>query len=75
LPKGTEIVVEAAWDNSALNLYNPDPAKAVSWGDQTFNEMFFASYRYTYPDTKPPVARTASAETAPADPKSVTPTR
>ena len=61
LPKGTEIIVEAAWDNSAQNLSNPDPTKAVGWGDQTFNEMFFASYRYVYPDTAPPVARTAAA--------------
>ncbi|HKQ38122.1 MAG TPA: redoxin domain-containing protein [Verrucomicrobiae bacterium] len=61
IPKGTEIVVEAAWDNSALNLNNPDPRKTVGWGDQTFNEMFFASYRYVYPDVKPPVARTAAA--------------
>lgn len=61
IPKGTEIIVEAAWDNSALNLANPDPTKKVGWGDQTFNEMFFASYRYVYPDAKPPVARTAAA--------------
>ena len=60
LPKGTEIIVEAAWDNSAQNLSNPDPTKTVGWGDQTFNEMFFASYRYIYPDTAPPVARTAA---------------
>lgn len=65
LPKGTQIVVEAAWDNSALNLNNPDPTKAVGWGDQTFNEMFFASYRYTYPDAKPPVARKTTGATAP----------
>lgn len=68
LPKGTEIIVEAAWDNSALNLDNPDPTKTVGWGDQTFNEMFFASYRYTYPDAKPPVARTAGAAGASATP-------
>jgi hypothetical protein len=24
----------------------------VGWGDQTFDEMFYASYRYTYPDAK-----------------------
>ncbi len=63
LPKGTVLVVEAAWDNSALNLNNPDPTKAVTWGDQTFNEMFYASYRYTYPEAKVPVIRQASAET------------
>ena len=61
LPKGTELIVEAAWDNSALNLNNPGPTKAVGWGDQTFNEMFFASYRYTYPDVKILVAPQASA--------------
>lgn len=70
LPKGTELVVEAAWDNSALNLYNPDSSKSIGWGDQTFNEMFYASYRYTYPDAEPPAVRTA-AETARADTKSV----
>jgi hypothetical protein len=66
LPKGTELIVEAAWDNSPLNLNNPDPAKEVGWGDQTFNEMFFASFRYTYPDAALPVARTAEKTTADA---------
>lgn len=61
LPKGTQLVVEAAWDNSALNLNNPDPAKAVGWGDQTFNEMFYASYRYTYPGAKVPAIEQAAA--------------
>jgi len=66
LPKGTEIIVDAAWDNSLLNRNNPDPTKTVGWGDQTFNEMFFASYRYTYVDVASPVAgkRTASASSA-----------
>jgi hypothetical protein len=57
LPKGTELIVEAAWDNSSLNLNNPDPTKTVGWGDQTFNEMFFASYRYVYPVSKPAEAK------------------
>ena len=63
LPKGTELIVEAAWDNSTLNLNNPDATKTVGWGDQTFNEMFFASYRYTYPDAKPPGAKETAAAT------------
>ena len=29
LPEGTELVVEAAWDNSPLNLNNPDPIKSI----------------------------------------------
>ena len=68
LPKGTELIVEAAWNNSGLNLNNPDPTKAVRWGDQTFDEMFYASYRYTYPEAKVPVVRNASAATSALSP-------
>jgi len=49
LPKGTRLVVRAAWDNSALNPHNPDPSKEVRWGDQTFEEMFYASFKFTIP--------------------------
>jgi hypothetical protein len=48
LPKGTDLVVYAVWDNSELNHDNPDPNRVVKWGEQTFDEMFFASYQYTY---------------------------
>lgn len=43
---GSELIVENAWDNSALNPYNPDPSKTVGWGDQTFDEMFFATFTF-----------------------------
>ncbi len=43
---GSELIVRNAWDNSASNLHNPDPTKTVGWGDQSFNEMFFATYTY-----------------------------
>ncbi len=49
LPKGTILTVKAAWDNSALNPHNPDPTKEVRWGDQSFEEMFYASYKFTVP--------------------------
>ena len=39
LPKGTRIDCLAHYDNSKGNPANPDPAKAVIWGDQTFEEM------------------------------------
>jgi len=68
LPKGTQLIVEAAWDNSPLNLNNPDPTKTVGWGDQTFNEMFFASCRYTYPDAKPPTVQKTAAATPRSQP-------
>jgi peroxiredoxin len=39
MPKGTKIHCVAHFDNSAGNLNNPDPTKAVVWGDQTWEEM------------------------------------
>ncbi len=47
LSKGTKMIVRNAWDNSAQNPHNPDPSKKVRWGDQSFEEMFFATYQYT----------------------------
>ena len=64
MPKGTKLVVEAAWDNSLLNLNNPDSTATVGWGEQTFNEMFFASFRYTCPDAKLPAAKTTEKMTS-----------
>lgn len=61
LPKGTELVVELAYDNSSLNLNNPDPKVAVGWGEQTFNEMFFASMRYVYPKENVSSEKTTAA--------------
>jgi len=39
MPKGTKIEVIAHFDNSPQNKFNPDPAKDVRWGDQTWEEM------------------------------------
>ena len=39
LPKGTKIATTAWYDNSANNRYNPDPARAVGWGEQSADEM------------------------------------
>src|SRR5262249_41020175 len=39
LPKGTRIECTAHFDNSINNPHNPDPTKAVKWGDQTWEEM------------------------------------
>ena len=39
VPAGSRIHVIAHYDNSADNPFNPDPSKAVRWGDQTFDEM------------------------------------
>lgn len=46
LPAGSTIRIRNAWDNSAANRHNPDPTKAVRWGEQSFDEMFFATLGY-----------------------------
>jgi len=39
LPAGTIVHVEAKWDNSANNKYNPRPDQDVLWGEQSWDEM------------------------------------
>ena len=39
LPAGSAIRVEATWDNSAKNKYNPRPDQEVRWGEQSWDEM------------------------------------
>jgi hypothetical protein len=39
LPQGTKVEVTAHWDNSANNPFNPDPTKAIRWGNQSWDEM------------------------------------
>lgn len=39
MPRGTRIDCTAHFDNSEENPYNPDPTKAVRWGEQTWDEM------------------------------------
>ena len=44
LPKGTKVACTAHFDNSANNPANPDPAKAVKWGDQSWEEMMIGFF-------------------------------
>lgn len=44
--KGTTILVEAWYDNSKNNPFNPDPTKTVTWGEQTFDEMMIGYLDY-----------------------------
>jgi hypothetical protein len=39
LPAGSTIESTAVFDNSPNNPFNPDPKKAISWGDQSWEEM------------------------------------
>jgi hypothetical protein len=47
IPAGSKLTVHAVWDNSILNPANPDPSATIGWGEQSFDEMFFATYSYT----------------------------
>ncbi len=50
IPAGTRIVLDMTWDNSAQNPGNPDPSKAVRWGDQTWEEMNVGWFRFREAD-------------------------
>jgi thiol-disulfide isomerase/thioredoxin len=47
IPAGATIECTAWYDNSKDNPFNPDPAKSVKWGQQTWEEMMigFLDYR------------------------------
>ena len=44
LKAGTELQAVAWYDNSASNPHNPDPAEAVRWGEQTYDEMMIGFF-------------------------------
>lgn len=54
VPAGTTILVEGAFDNSPTNPANPDPNASVSWGDQSWEEMFIANMQMKYVDSGAP---------------------
>lgn len=49
LPKGTQIAATAHFDNSLNNPHNPDSTKAVTWGDQSWEEMMIGFFEVTFP--------------------------
>ncbi len=51
IPKGTKILLESFYDNSAANPNQPrNPPKAVGWGEETTDEMCIAFLAYTKDD-------------------------
>ncbi|MCX6954563.1 MAG: alkyl hydroperoxide reductase [Verrucomicrobia bacterium] len=49
LPRGSKLTYHAWYDNSPANPANPDPAKNVRWGPQTFDEMMLGYVEYYLP--------------------------
>ena len=50
LPAGTKMRAVAAFDNSKQNKANPDPSRAVPWGQQSWDEMMFGSVTFKFVD-------------------------
>ena len=49
LPKGTQILMTATYDNSPNNPYNPDPSAEVHWGEQSWEEMMVGFFEVSVP--------------------------
>jgi len=49
LKAGTELQAVAWFDNSKNNPHNPDPNAAVTWGDQTYDEMMVGFFDVAVP--------------------------
>ena len=59
LPKGTKLATTAYFDNSLDNPQNPDPTKALRWGEPSDEEMMGFWLQFADPkpvDVKPTVA-------------------
>jgi hypothetical protein len=56
IAKGARLIVTAHFDNSSKNKYNPDPARAVRWGDPTYDEMMIGWLDYAVPNESKPEA-------------------
>ena len=50
LPAGTKMIAVGAFDNSTQNKANPDPAREVPWGQQSWDEMFFGAMTWKFAD-------------------------
>ena len=51
MPRGTKLVTTAYFDNSSNNPQNPDPSKAVRWGEPSNEEMM--GFWLQFADPKP----------------------
>jgi len=49
LKAGTRLKAVGIYDNSRHNRHNPDPDSAVTWGDQTYNEMMVGFFDVAVP--------------------------
>ena len=50
IPAGTKITSSGAFDNSAVNRFNPDPDQTIWFGEMTIDEMFLGYMLYSEVD-------------------------
>ena len=48
LPAGTKLIHRTVYDNSAENPANPDAGKEITWGLQSWEEMLYGSFSYSW---------------------------
>lgn len=48
VPAGSRLVHTTVYDNSAQNPGNPDPSKRVTWGLQSWDEMLYGDFVFTW---------------------------
>jgi len=60
LPARTVIYVDAVFDNTAKNTFNPDPNKTIYFGDYSFDEMLVGYMSFKYGKPSPPDSKRIS---------------
>jgi hypothetical protein len=50
VPAGSKLIAHWTYDNSKENPANPDPTKRVTWGEQSWEEMFYTAIRFRWLD-------------------------
>jgi hypothetical protein len=62
VPAGSTVKAIARFDNSSQNRLNPAPEKEVYWSEQSWDDMFLASVRYTLDKSEKKSAATAQGQ-------------
>lgn len=63
-----KLSIEATFDNSSNNPFNPDPSEWVTWGDQTWEEMAVAFFEVSQPRQPSEEKTSETASNAAKDP-------
>ena len=66
IPAGARLVHTTWYDNSKAHAKNPDPDREVPWGLQSWDEMLYGGFSFTYVDetTEAPIHDDVRSQTA-----------